>query len=159
MAEIPQLPLPSPAFAVLVFDEARIIFGSEVGLQDPGGEDKGAAEVGNWVRRRIRTRTGEGIVGRNIILCFDGTNDEYSAVNTNVVQLYALLDRNRTDQLAYYQPGIGTFTPPGIWGRTKRRVFSQIDLVIGWFLEEHVTRGYRFLMRHYQPSDRLCVFA
>ena len=51
-------------------------------------------------------------MGRNIILCFDGTNDEYSAVNTNVVQLYALLDRNRTDQLAYYQPGIGYLYAP-----------------------------------------------
>ena len=128
-------------------------------MQSRQGEKvKGAAEVGNWVRRRIRTRTREGIVGRNIILCFDGTNDEYSAVHTNVVRLYTLLDRNRTDQLAYYQPGIGTFAPAGIWGRTKRRVFSQIDLAIGWFLKEHVTCGYRFLMRYYQPSDNIFIF-
>jgi uncharacterized protein (DUF2235 family) len=54
-------------------------------------------------------------MGRNIVLCFDGTNNQYAATNTNVVKIYGMLDRTGNDQLAYYQPGIGTFAPPGVW--------------------------------------------
>ena len=43
-------------------------------------------------------------MGCNIVLCFDGTNNQYAATNTNVVKLYAMLDRNADDQLTYYQP-------------------------------------------------------
>ena len=52
-------------------------------------------------------------MGRNIVVCFDGTNNEYAATNTNVVKTYAMVDRTGDDQLAYYQPGIGTYAPPG----------------------------------------------
>ncbi len=95
--------------------------------------------------------------GRNIVLCFDGTNNEYAAVNTNVVKLYAMLDRG-PDQLAYYQPGIGTMDPPGVWGKLKGVFVKKVDLAIAWLLEEHVTSGYRFLMRYYQPGDEIFIF-
>jgi uncharacterized protein (DUF2235 family) len=55
---------------------------------------------------------------RNIVLCLDGTSNQYSATNTNVVKLYAMLDRAH-DQLAYYQPGIGTSVPTGIFGFSR----------------------------------------
>ena len=50
---------------------------------------------------------------KKIVLCLDGTSNKYAAANTNVVKLYAMLDRTRPDQLSYYQPGIGTIPPPG----------------------------------------------
>ena len=97
-------------------------------------------------------------MGRNIVLCFDGTNNQYAATNTNVVKLYAMLDRNADDQLTYYQPGIGTFAPPGVWGKTKRWFITRLDLAVAWLLEDHVTDGYRFLMRYYQPGDKIFIF-
>jgi uncharacterized protein (DUF2235 family) len=39
-------------------------------------------------------------VGRNIVLCFDGTNNEYAAINTNVVKIYAMLDKKDVNQFA-----------------------------------------------------------
>ena len=94
---------------------------------------------------------------RNLVLCLDGTSNQYSATNTNVVKLYAMLDR--TDgQLSYYQPGIGTSVPTGIWGRIKRWFIKQIDLAIAWLLEEHVCDAYRFLMRYYQEGDSIFIF-
>lgn len=84
-----------------------------------------------------------------------GTNNEYAATNTNVVKLYAMLDRTKSDQLAYYQTGIGTFAPSGVWGKTKQFFLKKIDLAIAWFLEDHVTAGYRFLMRYYQEGDNI----
>jgi uncharacterized protein (DUF2235 family) len=97
-------------------------------------------------------------MGRNIVICFDGTNSEYAAVNTNVVKLYALLDRSGVGQLAYYQPGIGTMDPPGFWGKRWGKIVKVIDSAIAWLLEEHVTSGYRFLMRYYEPGDRIFIF-
>jgi uncharacterized protein (DUF2235 family) len=41
---------------------------------------------------------------RTLVLCFDGTADEYSTNVTNVVKLYSLLRKDKVeDQLCYYQ--------------------------------------------------------
>ena len=96
--------------------------------------------------------------GRNIVVCLDGTNNRYDATNTNVVKLYAMVDESGTDQLAYYQPGIGTFAPPGVWGKTKRWFITRLDLAVAWLLEEHVTSAYLYLMRYYRPGDRIFIF-
>jgi uncharacterized protein (DUF2235 family) len=98
-------------------------------------------------------------MGRNIVLCFDGTKNQYTTTtDTNVVKLYAMLDRSRSDQLAYYQPGIGTYLPPGAWGALRRWIVTRLDLAIAWLLQHHVTDAYRFLMRCYQEGDRIFIF-
>jgi uncharacterized protein (DUF2235 family) len=97
-------------------------------------------------------------VARNIVLCLDGTNNEYAATNTNVVKLYAMLDRTGNDQFTYYQPGIGTMPPAGMWGRLHKRIVKTLDLAIAWLLEEHVSDAYRFLMRYYEEGDRIYIF-
>ena len=98
-------------------------------------------------------------MARNIVLCLDGTSNQFAANNTNVVKLYAMLDRTHPDQqLSYYQPGIGTSTPAGIWGRFKRWVAKVVDLAIAWFLSDHVCDAYRYLMRYYQEGDRIYIF-
>ena len=97
-------------------------------------------------------------MARNIVLCLDGTSNQYSATNTNVVKLYAMLDRARNDQLSYYQPGIGTFAPPGVWGRLKQWFITRLDLAIAWLLSDHVQDAYRYLMRYYQEGDQIFIF-
>lgn len=69
---------------------------------------------------------------RTLVLCFDGTADQYDAENTNVVRLFSLLQKgNNSSQLVYYQyvclalcrssvysvstrPGVGTYLQPGV---------------------------------------------
>jgi len=97
-------------------------------------------------------------MGRNLVVCLDGTNNEYAATNTNVVKLYEMLDRTRPDQIAYYQPGIGTIAPPGVWDKATRWLITRLDLAVAWLLEEHVTDAYRFLMRYYQKDDDIYLF-
>jgi uncharacterized protein (DUF2235 family) len=108
-----------------------------------------------WIGSALMRR--ETAVGRNIILCFDGTNNEYAAVNTNVVKTYTMLDRTGADQFAYYQPGIGTFAPPGMWGKIRKWIVTRLDLAIAWLLVDHVCDGYRFLMRYYQDGDQIFI--
>ncbi len=95
---------------------------------------------------------------RNLVLCLDGTSDRFSNTNTNVVNLYTMLARVPDQQLSYYQPGIGTMAPAAFWGRVRKWFVKQIDLAIAWFLSEHVTDVYRFLMRYYQDGDRIYIF-
>src|SRR5215475_12192259 len=98
-------------------------------------------------------------MARNIVLCLDGTSNQFAANNTNVVKLYAMLDRTHPDQqLSYYQPGIGTSTPPGIFGRFGKWVAKVIDLATAWFLSQHVCDAYRYLMRYYQEGDQIYIF-
>jgi uncharacterized protein (DUF2235 family) len=41
---------------------------------------------------------------RTLVLCFDGTADQYDNSVTNVVKLYSLLRKDKVeDQLTYYQ--------------------------------------------------------
>ena len=54
-------------------------------------------------------------MGRNIVLCLDGTGNEVKATGaTNVLKLVELLDlRDPAKQVVYYDPGVGTFAAPG----------------------------------------------
>src|SRR2546425_903460 len=101
---------------------------------------RGLASSGNGERR-------ESIMSRQVVLCFDGTNNKYAdRDDTNVIKLYQMLDQSSTQCLRYYQPGIGTMAPIGMWGKTKKWLIEKLDLAIAWLLEEHVCDGYRYLM-------------
>jgi len=98
-------------------------------------------------------------MARNLVLCLDGTSNQYAANNTNVVKLYAMLDRTHADrQLAYYQPGVGTMAPASVLGRIKRWVIKELDLAMALFLSTHVCDAYRYLMRYYQEGDQIYIF-
>jgi Uncharacterized alpha/beta hydrolase domain (DUF2235) len=51
-------------------------------------------------------------LAKNIVVCLDGTNNQLRAAgNTNVVRLFNLLElKDPSKQVAYYDPGVGTFT-------------------------------------------------
>ena len=53
---------------------------------------------------------------KNIVTCCDGTGNEYGRNNTNVVETYALVEKDE-DQVAWYDPGVGT----GGWSTRRRR--------------------------------------
>ena len=42
---------------------------------------------------------------KNIIICCDGTGNEYGQHNTNVVKLYEAIVRD-ANQIAFYDPGV-----------------------------------------------------
>ncbi|KAF9653862.1 hypothetical protein BDM02DRAFT_3086688 [Thelephora ganbajun] len=96
---------------------------------------------------------------RVIVLCFDGTSNEYGSTNTNVVKFYALLNKCRPfDQIVYYQPGIGTFIDPGVVSPLLEWSAKIADLAMAWYLDAHVRAGYRFLMQNYRQGDKICLF-
>ena len=92
---------------------------------------------------------------RNIVVCCDGTGNEYGPNNTNVVKLYEALVRD-TNQLAFYDPGVGTFSPLGI--PIGRRVGLLLGKAFGAGLQQNVEDAYRYLMDRYLPGDQLFLF-
>ena len=48
--------------------------------------------------------------GRTIILCLDGTGDQFDGDNSNVVRFFRCLKKDEpSKQLVYYQAGLGTY--------------------------------------------------
>ncbi|KZP18957.1 hypothetical protein FIBSPDRAFT_1045887 [Athelia psychrophila] len=96
---------------------------------------------------------------RTLVLCFDGTSDEYSDSNTNVVKIFSTLDKNKPGlQLCYYQAGVGTYFKPGVVSPLWGWLAKIADQAVAWYLDEHVMQGYTFLMQNYRDGDKICIF-
>ncbi|KAJ7726440.1 hypothetical protein DFH07DRAFT_237077 [Mycena maculata] len=96
---------------------------------------------------------------RTLVLCFDGTGDQFDSDNSNIVQFFTLLPKgDRSRQMVYYQAGIGTYTTPEIATPFWSKINKFIDEAIAWNLDAHVMGGYEFLMQNYTAGDRICIF-
>ncbi|KAJ7088156.1 hypothetical protein C8R44DRAFT_991193 [Mycena epipterygia] len=96
---------------------------------------------------------------RCLILCFDGTGDQFDADNSNIVQLVSALKKDdRTKQMVYYQSGIGTYTSPKFVTPLTTKISLILDSMIAWNLDSHIMAGYEFLMQNYTANDRICIF-
>ncbi|KAI0322401.1 hypothetical protein OF83DRAFT_1094151 [Amylostereum chailletii] len=96
---------------------------------------------------------------RTIILCFDGTSNQYGEENTNVIKFHSLLKKDKVDeQICYYQPGIGTYFQPGVVSPLLHWWATVWDEAVAWYLPEHVMDGYKFLMQNYNAGDKVCLF-
>ncbi len=98
--------------------------------------------------------------GKNIVICCDGTGNEYRASeNTNVVKLVRALDRrDRTKQIIYYDPGVGTMSAPGVQTPLAKGMTKLLGLVFGYGMTKNISDAYLYLMNHYEPDDRVFLF-
>lgn len=95
---------------------------------------------------------------KNIVICVDGTNNEFRANNTNVVKLFQSLAREDPLQSTYYTTGVGTFTvKPALTGLSKL-VQKTLGLAFGLGLSQTLLDCYRFLMENYETGDRVFLF-
>jgi uncharacterized protein (DUF2235 family) len=98
-------------------------------------------------------------MSRNIVICCDGTGNDFDQPETdsNVVKLYNTLVIG-VDQVAYYHPGVGTMGSPNAQGRLAKW-WSQIEgLAFGKGLLDNVGDAYRYLMNTYEEGDRIFLF-
>jgi uncharacterized protein (DUF2235 family) len=96
--------------------------------------------------------------GRNIVLCCDGTSNEYGDRNTNVVKLFSILKKDKATQLCFYDPGLGTFSSAAALTTFSKGVTKVLGLAIGLGLTKNIEDAYTFLMNCWQPGDRLFIF-
>ncbi|KAF8598514.1 hypothetical protein BDV93DRAFT_547351 [Ceratobasidium sp. AG-I] len=114
---------------------------------------------------------------RTLVLCFDGTSNQFGKRNTNVVKFVELL--KKTDpgrQMVYYQvtsnlgvivqlvldkflkTGVGTYSPPGMLTTLGLKIAEKADEMAAWYLYQQVIDGYKFLMQSYRNGDSISIF-
>ncbi|MBV9861596.1 MAG: DUF2235 domain-containing protein [Alphaproteobacteria bacterium] len=94
---------------------------------------------------------------RNVVLCCDGTANEFAQDKTNVVKLFYTLVQDRR-QIAYYHPGVGTMEPAGAMSPLRRRFYKLLGTAFGYGLTGDVAAAYTFLMNHFEHGDRVFLF-
>lgn len=94
---------------------------------------------------------------KNIVICCDGTGNEFSQNNSNVVKLYSILDQN-SDQISYYHPGLGTMGSKNALSAIGKWWTRLIGLAFGYGISENIADAYQFLMRNYEEGDKIYVF-
>ncbi|KAF8520139.1 hypothetical protein BU17DRAFT_47166, partial [Hysterangium stoloniferum] len=98
--------------------------------------------------------------GRNLVVCIDGTSNQFGDKNTNVIELYSQLVKDDAVQLAYYNSGIGTYAKP-YWKSVSYLIhvlYNKIALAIAWNFEKIIMDAYRWLADNYRDGDRIYLF-
>ncbi|KAJ7511791.1 hypothetical protein B0H11DRAFT_1952994 [Mycena galericulata] len=96
---------------------------------------------------------------RTLVLCFDGTGDQFDDTNSNVINFFTMLKKDdKSQQLVYYQAGIGTYSIPEVAHPKLAKLHRAMDAMLGSHLNAHVMGGYEFLMQNYQYGDKICLF-
>ena len=95
---------------------------------------------------------------KNIIVCCDGTDNKLTIdKNTNIIHLFSCLKKNG-NQIAYYNPGVGTISPDNYRSKIKRILYKISDLATATSLERNVIDAYIYLMNQYELGDRIYLF-
>lgn len=95
---------------------------------------------------------------KNIVVCCDGTANEFAHDRTNVIKLYSVLVQDTPDQVSFYHPGIGTMEPFGSLSPLTRGFTRLLGMAIGYGLENDLRDAYNFLIDKYEAGDRIYLF-
>jgi hypothetical protein len=94
---------------------------------------------------------------RNIVICCDGTGNEYGTANSNVVKLYwTLSDANK--QTAYYHPGVGTMGARNALSAAGKWWTEVRGKAFGYGFSDNIADVYTFLMRNFDSEARIFIF-
>ncbi len=94
-------------------------------------------------------------MAKNIVVCTDGTGNEYGKNITNVVETQKLAS-DQANQLVYYDPGVGTGGYHYDEGTGKLK--AAYDKGTGTGIHQNVEQAYLYLMEVYEPGDRIYLF-
>jgi uncharacterized protein (DUF2235 family) len=98
-------------------------------------------------------------MAKNIVICCDGTGNQYGDKNTNVIKLYSALDlSDNTQQIAYYHPGLGTIGAASALTRLAKWWTKVKGLAFGYGLTADIGDAYKFLMDYYEDGDRVYLY-
>ncbi len=97
-------------------------------------------------------------MSKNLVLCFDGTNNQFGPEDTNVVRLVKVLDRDPAQQRLYYDPGVGTLSEPGLFLPIVKKFSTWFGLAFGLGMSRKIQEGYCYLMDVWEPGDNVFLF-
>src|SRR5215469_17437772 len=95
---------------------------------------------------------------KHIVICCDGTGNQYGDANSNVVKLYEALKPDANGLVAYYHPGVGTMGAKNAL-TTAGKVWTKVrGLAFGYGLSENIADAYRFLMQNFHAEEKIYIF-
>lgn len=99
---------------------------------------------------------------KNIVVLCDGTANQVTIYShTNLVRLARRLDKTTSKdrrQVMFYDPGLGTAGAPGALTQVGKVVTKLLGLAFGYGLSKNLADAYSFLMKNYEPGDRIYIF-
>jgi uncharacterized protein (DUF2235 family) len=95
---------------------------------------------------------------RNLVICCDGTGNQFGEENSNVVKLYSFLLKDPSRQVAYYDPGVGTMSDDRLVTPLSKKASRLFGLAFGYGFARNISDAYSFLMDHYQDGDQVYLF-
>jgi len=99
-------------------------------------------------------------MGKNIVICCDGTDNQIEEDNTNVVRIFRCIPNgtteNDTEQRTYYDPGVGTFSAKRFSPTNK--IGKLLGSAFGWGVQKNINDAYRYLMDTYEEGDYVYLF-
>jgi uncharacterized protein (DUF2235 family) len=95
---------------------------------------------------------------RNLVICCDGTANQFAQDRTNVLKLALAADKDSERQLLYYHPGVGTMAPRGLFTEPGKWLARIAGMAFGYGLKSDIADIYTFIMDHYRRGDRLFIF-
>ena len=95
---------------------------------------------------------------KNIVICCDGTNNQFGICNTNVVRIVDIVERDPSRQLCYYDPGVGTLPDQRVLTRIGQTISRWKALAFATDLFDKVSIAYAHLMEVYETGDQVFLF-
>ena len=96
-------------------------------------------------------------MGKNIVICCDGTGNEVEGNLSNVLKLFRMAQKN-DHQCVYYSPGIGTIGSDDSWTRLKQNGKAVFELATGYGLDGEIADSYRFICESFEDEDSIYLF-
>ncbi|HKX75922.1 MAG TPA: DUF2235 domain-containing protein [Acidimicrobiia bacterium] len=99
-------------------------------------------------------------MGKNIVVCLDGTGNQLKATaNSNVLLLYSMLDLSDPErQVGFYHPGVGTMGARGAWTTWGQKLTKLLGLAFGFGIKANLEQALAFLIQSYHPGDQVFIF-
>ena len=86
-------------------------------------------------------------IAKNITVFSDGTcNESDKGYPTNVYKLYQAIERRTDNQVAFYDPGVGT------------NIYDVTGAAFGTGISKNIRECYEFIVDAYQPGDKIFLF-
>jgi uncharacterized protein (DUF2235 family) len=95
---------------------------------------------------------------KNIIICCDGTGNEYCKEKTNVSKLFDIVENRTEKQIAYYDPGVGTMGSTFAITWVGKKLSWLFGLAFAYGLPQNIEDAYSFLMDNYEDDDNVYLF-
>ncbi len=96
-------------------------------------------------------------MGKNIVICIDGTENQIEINISNVLKVYRVA-RQTSKQVVYYDQGIGTIGLQNTWKSAEQERIRFKDSAFGQSLDQKVIGAYEFLVSHYEDGDKIYLF-